>query len=183
MSKIGKKLILIPSGVEVKIERNAVLVKGPKGEISQFIPPEILVEKKDDKIHLYSKNLDKKNKAIWGLSRALLQNSIKGVTVGFEKKLEIIGIGFKASVEVGKILKLDVGFSHDVNLEIPKDINVFVEKNIITVSGIEKQRVGEFAAKIRDIKPPEPYKGKGIRYLGEKVRHKEGKKAGATTTA
>jgi len=182
MSRIGKKPILIPENVEVKIENHQVLIKGPKGEISQEISPEISVEKKEDKIIIVSpKRKTKKTPALWGLTRALLQNHVIGVTQGFEKQLEIRGIGYKASLEGEKTLKLEVGFSHPVKLEIPADLNVSIEKNIIKVSGIDKQKVGEFAAKIRKVRPPEPYKGKGIRYVGEKVRKKEGKKAAATT--
>jgi large subunit ribosomal protein L6 len=181
MSRIGKKPILIPQGVEIEIKDSVVTIKGPKGEISQEIPPEILIEKKEDKIIVSPKRKTKRTSALWGLTRALLQNHVKGVTEGFEKQLEIRGIGYKASLEGAKTLKLEVGFSHPVKLEIPEDLKVSVEKNIIKVSGIDKQKVGEFAAKIRRVRPPEPYKGKGIRYVGEKVRKKEGKKAAATT--
>jgi len=181
MSRIGKKPILIPENVEIKIEGRQVVVKGPKGEISQEIPQEILVEKKDSVVVVSPKRKTKRTPALWGLTRALLQNNLKGVTEGFEKQLEIRGIGYKASIEGERVLKLEVGFSHPVKLEIPPDLNVSIEKNIIKVSGIDKQQVGEFAAKIRKVRPPEPYKGKGIRYVGEKVRKKEGKKTAATT--
>lgn len=182
MSRIGKKPIQIPQGVEVEIKDRAVKVKGPKGEIQQEIPAEILVEKKEDKIIVSPKEWLKKTPALWGLSRALLQNCLEGVSKGFEKKLEIHGIGYKASLEGEKTLNLTVGFSHPVKLEIPEGIAVLVEKNIITISGIDKQKVGQFAAKVRAVRKPEPYKGKGIRYLGEKVRKKEGKKAITATT-
>ena len=177
MSRIGKKPIIIPQGVEVAIKDNVVVIKGPKGEISREVPAEILVEKKEDKIQLSLKKVTKGSRALWGLWRALLQNQVMGITSGFEKKLEIRGVGYRASLAGDKTIKLEVGFSHSVELKIPQEINVSVEKNIITVSGIDKQKVGEFAAKLRKIRPPEPYKGKGIRYLGEKVRKKEGKKA------
>ena len=181
MSRIGKKPIIIPSSVEIVIKNQNVIVKGPKGEISQEIPPEILVKKDNDKVIVSPKKMVKQTPALWGLIRMLLQNHIKGVSEGFEKKLEIRGIGYHASVEGEKNLRLEAGFSHPVVLKIPDGLDVLVEKNIIKVSGINKQRVGEFAAKIREIRKPEPYKGKGIRYVGEKVRRKEGKKAAATT--
>ena len=180
MSRIGKQPIIIPKDVQIEIRGQKVAIKGPKGEISQEISPEISVEKKEDKIIVTPKRKTKKTPALWGLTRALLQNHVIGVTQGFEKQLEIRGIGYKASLEGEKTLKLKVGFSHPINLEIPAGLNVSIEKNIIKVSGIDKQKVGEFAAKIRRVRPPEPYKGKGIRYVGEKVRKKEGKKATAT---
>lgn len=182
MSRIGKKPIQIIENVEVKIKDQNVIIKGPKGEISQEISSEIGVEKKEGKILVFPKKKTKKTAALWGLTRALLQNHLKGVTEGFEKKLEMRGIGYRAFLEGEKILRLDVGFSHSVELAIPKGLEVSLEKNIIKVSGINKQMVGGFAAKIREIRKPEPYKGKGIRYLGEKVRKKEGKKA-ATAAA
>jgi len=176
MSRIGKKPILIPQGVEVDIKDEKVLVKGPKGEIFQAIPEEILVKKEDNKILVSSKGKSKKTSALWGTIRALLSNNLKGASVGFEKKLEIRGIGYKAAIEDKNILKLQVGFSHPIKIEIPPGLSLLVEKNIINISGIDKQKVGEFAAKIRKIRPPEPYKGKGIRYLGELVRKKASKK-------
>lgn len=182
MSRIGKKPILIPEGVKVEIKDKEVIAKGPKGELTQQIPEEILIEIKDKQILVSQKSKTKKSSAFWGLTRAILQNNVKGVAEGFEKKLEIQGIGFRASVDKEKKLKLEVGFSHPVEMEIPVGLDVLVEKNIITISGFDKQKIGEFAAKIRRVRPPEPYKGKGIRYLGEKVRRKEGKKAVAATT-
>jgi len=177
MSRIGKKPILIPEGVDVEIKEKKVYFKGDKGELSQFIPDGIGVKKEEGKILVFQERKNKNTPALWGLARALLQNCVDGVSRGFEKKLELIGVGYKVALEGDKTLGLEVGFSHPVKLEIPDDIKVSVEKNIITVFGIDKQKVGEFAAKIRRVRPPEPYKGKGIRYLGEKVRRKEGKKA------
>ena len=177
MSRIGKKPILIPKDVEVNIDGRSIIVKGPKGEMGIILPAEISVDKKENVIQLSVKKETKKDKALWGLYRALLQNNVVGVISGFEKTLEIIGVGYKAALEDNKNLKLEVGFSHSVVLEIPDNIKVSVEKSKIIVSGIDKQKVGEFAAKIRAVKKPEPYKGKGIRYLGEKVRRKAGKKA------
>ncbi len=183
MSRIGKKPILIPESVEVKIERNMIRIKGPKGELSRETRPEIKVEIKEDKIFVQpfsKKSWDKQTKAFWGLTRALLFNMVEGVTMGFEKKLEIQGIGFRATVE-GEDLLLNVGYSHQVKIKIPPEIKISVEKNIITISGIDKELVGQIAAKIRKVKPPEPYKGKGIRYVGEQVRRKVGKKVVGTT--
>ncbi|MCX6760902.1 MAG: 50S ribosomal protein L6 [Candidatus Nealsonbacteria bacterium] len=180
MSRIGKKLILIPASVEVKIEGKTVSVKGPKGEVFFKVSPEIEVEKKEDKLFVSIKMETKAIKALWGLNRVMIANMIKGVTDGFEKKLEIQGIGFKAALE-GENLVLAVGFSHPVKMKIPQNIKVSVEKNIIIISGIDKELVGQFTANIRRIKPPEPYKGKGIRYVGEAVRRKVGKKVATAT--
>ena len=196
MSRVGKKPILIPEGVEVKIEGQKISIKGPKGELSREIRPEIKVEIKGKEIFVSpqipsfrkakakvekketSSIETKKTKAFWGTTRALLANMIKGVKEGYERKLEIEGLGFKASVESGapENLILYVGFSHPVKIKAPKDIKFLVEKNVITVSGIDKELVGQIAAKIRKVKPPEPYKGKGIRYLGEQIRRKVGKR-------
>lgn len=178
MSRIGKKPILIPEGVKINIEKQKVTIEGLKGMISSEIPEEILVKKEDNKIIVFPRKKSKKSLALWGLIRVLLQNQVFGVTKGFEKKLEIQGVGYKAFLENGKILRLEVGFSHPVKIEIPQGIEVSITKEtLISVSGIDKQKVGEFAAKIKKIRPVEPYKGKGIRYLGEIVRMKAGKKA------
>ncbi|GAI53276.1 unnamed protein product, partial [marine sediment metagenome] len=166
---------LIPENVEVKIEGQKVIIKGPKGELSREIRPEIKVEVKGNQIFVLPKEETKKTKAFWGLTRTLLANMIKGATEGYEKKLEIEGLGFKALVE-GEDLKLLVGFTQPVKIKAPQDIKFSVEKNVITVSGIDKEKVGLVAAMIRKVKPPEPYKGKGIRYQGEIVRRKVGKK-------
>lgn len=180
MSRVGKKPILIPERVEIKIENQKVKIKGPKGELEREIRPEIRVELKEGKIFVLPKIETKKTKAFWGLTRALLANAIEGVTAGYEKKLQIEGLGFRASLE-GDNLVLQVGFTHPVKLKTPEGIKFSVEKNIITVSGINKELVGQIAAKIRKVKPPEPYKGKGIRYLGEVIRKKVGKKVAITT--
>jgi len=179
MSRLGKKPIPIPEGVEVKIEGQKVILKGPKGELSLEIRPEIKIEVKEKQIFVSPQRQTKKTKAFWGLTRALLSNAIQGVTKEYEKKLEIQGIGYKALSE-GKDLNLQIGFTHPVKIEAPEGISFLVEKNIITISGINKGLVGEIAAKIRKIRPPEPYKGKGIRYVGEVVRRKAGKKAATT---
>ncbi|MCD6233388.1 50S ribosomal protein L6 [bacterium] len=182
MSRIGKKPIIIPQGIEVKIKGQDVIVKGPKGEISQKIPQEVLIKKEENRIVLSLKRQTKEASSFWGLTRALLANNIKGVSEGFEKRLELRGIGYRAVMDGENKIRLEVGFSHPIIISVPEGIQASVEKNIIIISGINKQKVGEFAAKLRRIRPPEPYKGKGIRYLGEKVRRKEGKKA-ATTAA
>ena len=176
MSRIGKKPILIPEGVGIKIEDKKIVVNGPKGELFQEIPEGILVRKENDKVVVLSEKKSKKNSALWGLIRVLIQNQIIGVNSGFEKKLEIRGIGYRASLKDESILDLEVGFSHHVEIKIPSQISLSIDKNIINISGIDKQKIGEFATKIRKIKPPEPYKGKGIRYLGEFVKKKAGKK-------
>jgi len=180
MSRVGKKPILIPEGVEVKIENQQVIIKGPRGELAFEIRPEIKLEKKEKQIFILPQRKTKKTSAFWGLTRTLLNNIIEGVTKGYEKKLEIQGLGYRASLD-GKDLTLQVGFTHPVKIKTPEGINFSVEKNIITITGIDKELVGEIAAKIRKIRPPEPYKGKGIRYLGEQVRRKAGKKAVTTT--
>ena len=176
MSRIGKKHIIIPEGVEVNIDNNKVTVKSPKGELKRIIRPEIRIEKKDNEIIVSFGKETKRTNAFWGLSRTLIFNMIEGVTKGYEKKLEMQGVGYKANLE-GEDLVLSVGFSHPVRVNKIEGIKFKVEKNIITVSGIDKELVGQITAKIRKIKKPEPYKGKGIRYLGEVVRRKAGKKA------
>jgi len=175
MSRVGKQPIKIPQGVEVKIDGNKVKVKGPKGELFYEICPEVKAELKDEKIFVLPQIEIKKTKALWGTTRAILANLIKGVNDGYEKKLEIKGLGYKGSVEE-KDLTLQVGFTHPVKIEAPEGIKFLVEKNVIVVSGIDKELVGQTAARIRKIRKPEPYKGKGIRYMGEVVRKKAGKK-------
>lgn len=186
MSRVGKKPILIPQDVEVKMEGRKMTVKGPKGELVKEIRPEIEIVIKENVISLSPRKEKAKTskegkniQSFWGLFRALIFNLIQGVTVGFEKKLAIEGIGFKANIE-GEDLVLAVGYSHLVRMKIPKELKVSIEKNIVTVSGINKELVGQFAANIRKTKLAEPYKGKGIKYLGEQIRRKVGKKVVAT---
>jgi len=175
MSRIGKKTIEIPDQVEVKLDGSLIGVKGPKGELSLNIHPKIKIEVKDRAINvLVDKPEDKQQASLWGLFRTLVNNMILGVTVGFKKEMEINGIGFKAQVSGNKLV-LNVGFSHSVEYSIPPNIQIAVDKNIITVSGIDKQQVGQVAAEIRAIKKPEPYKGKGIKYIDEVIRRKAGK--------
>jgi len=179
MSRIGKKPIEIPQGVEISIENNLVKVKGPKGELERYIRPEIKVEKKENEIIVAPDKKTKRTSALWGLSRTLIANMVEGVTNGYEKKLEIQGVGYRANLE-GEDLVLLMGYSHPVKMEKVEGIKFEVQKNIIIVSGIDKELVGQIAAKIRKVRPPEPYKGKGIRYEGEYVRRKSGKKAVGT---
>ncbi|MDD4409634.1 MAG: 50S ribosomal protein L6 [Candidatus Pacebacteria bacterium] len=175
MSRIGKKPIKIVDGVEVKIENSLVTVKGPKGTLTRTILSEVIAEIKDGEIHFTPRNHDKKSLAFWGLTRTLVSNMIDGVVNGYEKKLEINGVGFKCKVE-GTDLVLDVGYSHQVKVNAPEGITFTTEKNSITVKGIDKELVGQVSAGIRRVKPPEPYKGKGIKYSTEVIRRKVGKK-------
>jgi len=176
MSRIGKKPIEIPQGVTAQISDKEIVVKGPKGELKQFIHNEIKIEQKDGKILVAPKaQLSKKGRGLWGLYRALVANMVEGVSKGFEKKLEIEGVGYKAIVEPAG-LSLNVGFINPVKIKKPEGITFLVEKNVITVSGISKEKVGQVSAEIRKAKKAEPYKGKGIKYQGEKIRRKEGKK-------
>lgn len=179
MSRIGKKPIEIPAGVEITITGQKVSVKGPKGELVLKVRPEIKVEMKDNKILVSAQQ--EEAKAFWGLTRALLANMVRGVVKNFEKKLEIVGVGNRAVME-GQALVLSVGFSHPVKVPAPQGIVFSVEKNIITIQGPDTGLVGQTAANIRKVRPPEPYKGKGIRYFGEEIKLKEGKRA-ATATA
>ncbi len=178
MSRIGKKEILIPAGVEVKVNGVDIEVKGPKGTLKMKAVDEIAIEMKDNTIFFTPKKEDLKSKALWGLTRTLVSNMIDGVVKGFEKRLEINGVGFKARVE-GKKLILDVGLSHSVDIDAPEGIEFKVEKNVIIVTGIDKELVGQISAEIRRVKPPEPYKGKGIKYATEIIKKKLGKKAAA----
>jgi large subunit ribosomal protein L6 len=176
MSRIGKKTIEIPQGVEVKIDNNLVIVKGPKGELKRETRPEIKIEVTEKEISFIPTKQDKKTQAFWGLTRSLVNNMVQGVTDGFEKKLQIEGVGYKAILE-GDLLVLNLGFSHQVKIKAPDGVNFVVEKNLITLSGIDKELVTQTAAKIKQKRKPDPYKGKGIRYFGEIIKKKVGKKA------
>jgi len=178
MSRLGKLPISLPAGTEAKIENNFVIVKGPKGELKQEFNDVVKVEIIDNQIIVSIKDKDsKKEKAFWGLYRSLFNNMVVGVSTGFEKKLEINGVGFRVAI-AGQKLTLTLGFSHLVNFDLPAGITGVVVGNTITISGADKQLVGEMAAQIRKIKKPEPYKGKGIKYSDEVIRRKEGKTAG-----
>jgi large subunit ribosomal protein L6 len=180
MSRIGKQPIIIPDGVEVKIDKDLILVKGKKGELTQKLLPDIEVEIKDKEILLKEAKKTKNSSALWGTFRALIANMVEGVSKGFEKKLIIEGIGYKAIMNGNKLV-LNLGFSHTIEIEVPKGTEFKVEKNTITIFGADKQVVGQKAAEIRSYRKPEPYKGKGIRYQGEIIRRKSGKKAVATS--
>jgi len=177
MSRIGKQAITIPNGVTVTINGSMVVVKGPKGELKQEVHPVVKVTTSDKELILSVVRPDEKEeKSVWGLMRTLIANMIVGVTEGFFKKLEVIGVGYKVVV-TGKKLVLNVGYSHPVEMTLPEGIEGKVEKNTLTISGIDKQLVGEISAQIRRVRKPEPYKGKGIRYIDEVVRRKAGKTA------
>lgn len=177
MSRIGKQPIIIPEKVEVKVEGDKIFVKGPKGELSMDKVSQVEVVIKDKQIILSIPEDSKKFvRSVWGTTRSLLDNLVVGVTEGYKKQLEINGVGFKAVMQ-GKVLVLNVGYSHQVEYNVPEDISVTVEKNVITIEGIDKQRVGQIAAEIRAVKKPEPYKGKGIKYIDEVIRRKAGKVA------
>lgn len=177
MSRIGKKPIIIPQGVDLKMEQNKISAKGQKGELSRIFDPRVKIEISDGKIITSIASSDKFSNAIWGTTRMHLANLVQGASQGFSKQLQIEGIGYRASVE-GKTLVLQVGFTHPVKIDA-QGVDFKVEKNIITVSGIDKENVSKIAAQIKRVRPPEPYKGKGIRYVGEIVRKKVGKKAAA----
>lgn len=180
MSRVGKKPILIPEGVYAQIEGKRITIKGPKGEISREFRPEINLALEDKKIIVSPASEDQEVSALWGTTRAIINNLVKGVTEGFEKKLEINGLGFKANLSEN-ILELSLGFSHPIKFTATDGIKFSVEKNIVTVSGIDLEKVSQTAAQIKRVRKPEPYKGTGIKYLGEQIRRKEGKKAAATT--
>lgn len=180
MSRIGKKSITIPSEVTINMEGALVSAKGPKGELSLLLHPDMKIEVKDGVAVIFPReNSSKKAPAIWGLTRTLVANMITGITVGFEKALEFEGIGYRVVLE-GSTLVMQLGFSHPVRFEAPKGIVFTVQKNTITIAGINKELVGEVTARIRALKPPEPYKGKGIHYRGEIIRRKSGKKSVAS---
>lgn len=182
MSRVGSKPIDIPLAVEVSVEGNTVSVKGPKGELSRTLHKEVKVSVQDGRIIFeVAENPTKTERSLWGLERSLTANLIEGVVKGFERRMQIEGVGYRASVE-GGVLTLLVGFSHPVRLTPPDGVTVAVEKNIVVVSGIDKAKVTGFAAEVRRVKPPEPYKGKGIRYEGETVRRKVGKRAAGATS-
>lgn len=183
MSRVGRQPISLPPGVTTTIAGQDVSVTGPKGTLRLTLHRHIVAEQEGIIVRVKpapGKEDAKGVGALWGLSRALLANLVLGVTQGFEKRLELIGVGYRAEAQ-GSTLRLHVGFSHPVEITAPDGIRFSVEKNIMTVSGTDKQLVGETAAQIRRVRPPEPYKGKGIRYVGEYVRRKAGKVAGTTT--
>ena len=176
MSRIGKKPVPVPSGVTATINGQTVSVKGPKGELSFVLNDLVLAEMTDDGIKIDPRGNTKTARSLWGMSRTMVQNIITGVSAGFEKKLDITGVGYRAQMQ-GKNLQLALGFSHDVVYDVPEGIEVKCPKPTeIVINGIDKQVVGQVAAEIRKYRPPEPYKGKGVRYAGEFIVRKEGKK-------
>jgi large subunit ribosomal protein L6 len=178
MSRIGRKPITIPSGVTVAVEGSTVKVKGPKGELSRTFEPSMKVRVEDNEILVERPSDEKRERALHGLTRALLANMVAGVTEGFKKTLEIVGVGYRAEKK-GKNLVVSVGYSHPVNYPEPQGITLSTPApTTIVIEGIDKQKVGQVAAELREFRPPEPYKGKGIRYQGEQVRRKAGKTAG-----
>ena len=182
MSRIGKNPIKIPAGTEVSVVSTELIVKGKGGTLKKMVHPAVTVAVANGEVTVSPKETSRTARALWGTYAAHVRNMIAGVNGGFVKKLQVEGIGYRVEL-AGKQLKLQVGFSHPVLLTIPAGITAAVEKNIITVSGADKEAVGQFAASVRAVKKPEPYKGKGIRYEGEVVRQKQGKKAAAAATA
>ncbi|HEV2572517.1 MAG TPA: 50S ribosomal protein L6 [Beijerinckiaceae bacterium] len=176
MSRVGKKPVAIPTGVTAKVDGQNVAVKGAKGELKFAVPQEISVALDGGAIKVDPRGNSKRDRAMWGMSRAMIANLVTGVTSGFEKKLEITGVGYKAAV-VGKNLQLSLGYSHDINYPIPAGIAIVTPRPTeVTITGIDRRQVGQVAAEIRSLRGPEPYKGKGIKYAGEFIFRKEGKK-------
>jgi large subunit ribosomal protein L6 len=176
MSRIGKRPVALPSGVTAVIEGQTVKVKGPKGELKVVLPSDVQATIGSDGVTVAAREGAERGRQMWGLGRTLVNNLVTGVTNGFTQKLEINGVGYRAAVQ-GKNLQLQLGFSHDVSYPIPQGISIVCEKpTAISVSGIDKQLVGQVAAEIRSYRPPEPYKGKGVKYAGEYILRKEGKK-------
>ncbi len=176
MSRLGKLPVAIPDKVTVNVAPNAITVKGPKGELKTVNSSDVLVEITDGKVWVKPANDSQKARAMWGTVRANLKNLVEGVTNGYKKQLDITGVGYRAAAQ-GQILSISLGFSHEIKYVVPAGITVTVEKQTsITLAGFDKQKVGQVAAEIRSLRPPEPYKGKGVRYSIETIRRKEGKK-------
>ena len=176
MSRIGKKPVAIPAGVTVALDGQALSVKGPKGQLAWTVVDDIEIKHENNELILTPRADTKRSKAMWGLSRTLVANLVHGVSQGYEEVLELVGVGYRAALK-GQSLSMQLGYSHDVDVPPPAGITFAVPKQTeVRVAGIDKQLVGEVAARIRRLRPPEPYKGKGVRYSGEAVRRKEGKK-------
>jgi large subunit ribosomal protein L6 len=176
MSRIGKNKIAVPAGVTVTLEGQTVTVKGPKGQLSWTVADEIEIRQDNGELALTPRDDSTRARAMWGLSRTLVNNMVVGVTQGYERVLELVGVGYRATMK-GQALSMQLGFSHDIEIPAPSGISFAVPRQTeIRIAGIDKQAVGEMAARIRKLRPPEPYKGKGVRYAGEQVRRKEGKK-------
>ena len=176
MSRVGKKPVEVPAGVQARLEGQKVVAKGPKGELFFVVPQEVDVKLEGNTINVAPRDETKQARSSWGMSRAMVNNIVTGVSKGFEKKLEITGVGYKAAI-AGKNLQLSLGYSHDVNYAIPNGISIVTPRPTeIVVSGADKQQVGQVAAEIREFRGPEPYKGKGVKYANEFIFRKEGKK-------
>ena len=176
MSRIGNKAITIPSGVTANVEGQTVKVKGPKGSLQVLLPEDVVVKMDNGAVKVDPRNETKRARSMWGTSRTLVNNLVTGVTKGYEKKLEITGVGYRAALQ-GKNLQIALGYSHDVVFPIPAGITIATPKPTeVVVTGIDRQKVGQVAAEIRGFRPPEPYKGKGVKYAGEYIFRKEGKK-------
>jgi large subunit ribosomal protein L6 len=176
MSRIGKKPIAVPENVNVAIDGQTVSVKGPKGELAWTVSDEVVVSFENGELSFAPRDDSSRARAMWGLSRTLVNNMVVGVTSGYEKTLELVGVGYRAAMK-GQTLSMQLGYSHDVDFPAPPGVTFLTPRPVeIRISGIDKQLVGETAARIRKMRPPEPYKGKGVRFAGEKVRRKEGKK-------
>jgi large subunit ribosomal protein L6 len=176
MSRIGKKAVAVPSGITANVEGQTVKIKGPKGALQVVVPDDVAVKLDAGQIKVDPRADTKRARAQWGTSRTLIANLISGVTKGFEQRLEINGVGYRAAVQ-GKNLQIALGYSHDIVYPIPEGITIATPRPVeIVITGIDRQKVGQVAAEIRDYRPPEPYKGKGIKYAGERVFRKEGKK-------
>jgi large subunit ribosomal protein L6 len=182
MSRIGKLPIELPKGVTVTVEKgNYVTVKGPKGEIKQQINPDMTIEVNDTEVVLTRPSEQKRHKALHGLSRALLGNMVEGVSEGYKIEMEMVGVGYRAAVK-GSVLEMSVGYSHDIHFQFPKEVQIEAKQEkrgnpMLTITSADKQLIGQVAAKIRSLRPPEPYKGKGIKFVGEHIRRKAGKSA------
>ena len=177
MSRIGKHPVVVPGGVTVAVEGQTVSAKGRLGELAARLPPEVAVALADGRLTVTPRAKDeKRSRAMWGMSRSIVQNLVTGVAEGYTRRLEIAGVGYRAAVD-GKVLNLQLGYSHDIKFAIPEDVRIVCDSpTAVTISGADKQRVGQIAAEIRAFRPPEPYKGKGVKYAEERIRRKEGKK-------
>ena len=176
MSRIGKKPVAVPSGITANVEGQTVKVKGPKGALSFVVPDDVTVKLDGGQIKVDPRSETKRARSQWGTSRTLISNLIAGVSKGFERRLEITGVGYRAAVQ-GKSLNIALGYSHDINYPIPEGITIATPRPVeIVITGADRQKVGQVAAEIRDYRPPEPYKGKGIKYAAERIFRKEGKK-------
>lgn len=174
MSRIGKQPILVPSGVTITVDTNTITVAGSKGTLEQFTMPGIVVKQEGDTVLVLRENEEPKTRSKHGLMRTLINNMVIGVSQGFTKKLEINGVGYRVAT-AGNGLKLTLGFSHDITYPLPQGVTATIDQNVITISGVDKQQVGQVAAEVRSLKKPEPYKGKGIKYVGERIIRKSGK--------